>query len=73
MKHPITPNQVNLELFAALSYIMNKGEIQKADTVKEDKEDRDSESRDEENRDSAKENGHFLQPASCHKSSTSSF
>lgn len=52
---------------------MNKGEIQKADTVKEDKEDRDSESRDEENRDSAKENGHFLQPASCHKSSASSF
>lgn len=34
MKPPITPNQVNLELFAALSYIMNKGEIKKTEAVK---------------------------------------
>ena len=34
MKPSITPNQVSLEFFAALSYIMNKGEIKKTDTVK---------------------------------------
>lgn len=35
MEPHITPNQVNLELFAASSYIMNKGEI-KTETVKKE-------------------------------------